>query len=57
VRLGGPIQTDIAPEDRPDLGIGDEADAGFLDSTVGLVWRALVLWLLMLLLLGLASIR
>lgn len=39
---------------RPELGLGDEADADYLDSAVGMVWRALVLWLALLLLLGFA---
>jgi adenosylcobinamide-phosphate synthase len=43
-----------AIDDRATLGCGEEADAGFLSSTVGLVWRALVLWLLLLALLGIA---
>jgi adenosylcobinamide-phosphate synthase len=41
--------------DRPELGLGDPADTGHLDSTVGLVWRALVVWLLLLLLIALAG--
>ena len=36
--------------------IGDEADADSMQSGIGLVWRALLLWLLMLLLLGLAGL-
>lgn len=40
---------------RPELGVGDEADTDFLQSTVGLIWRTLVLWLLLLLLLEIAS--
>jgi adenosylcobinamide-phosphate synthase len=55
VKLGMPILEDGTLIDRPQLGVGDEADTGFLDSTVGLVWRALILWLLVLLLLGLAN--
>ncbi len=55
VRLGNPIVCEGLVVERPDLGLGEEADIGFLDSTIGLVWRALVLWLLMLLLLGIAS--
>ncbi|OGA16415.1 MAG: threonine-phosphate decarboxylase [Betaproteobacteria bacterium RIFCSPLOWO2_12_FULL_63_13] len=54
VRLGGPYVIHGTAVERPQLGTGDEADAGFLDSTIGLVWRALVLWLLMLMLLGIA---
>ncbi|MBA4143120.1 MAG: CobD/CbiB family protein [Nitrosospira sp.] len=40
---------------RPELGVGEEADVDFLQSTVGLVWRTLVSWLLLLLLLELAG--
>lgn len=55
VRLGMPVaQFDITVE-RPELGIGDEADVDFMQSAVGLVWRALVFWLIMLSLLSLAS--
>ena len=35
---------------------GDEADMALMQSAVGLVWRALLLWLLILLLLGLAGL-
>lgn len=55
VRLGMPVgQFDMSVE-RPELGIGDEVDVDFMRSAVGLVWRALVFWLIMLLLLSLAS--
>jgi cobalamin biosynthesis protein CobD/CbiB len=46
LRLGLPLPGpggDI--DDRPEIGLGDEPDQGHLDSTVGLIWRALVLWL------------
>lgn len=56
VRLGMPIPQDGLPLDRPELGMGDEADADFMQSTVGLVWRALVFWMILLLLLGLATL-
>jgi adenosylcobinamide-phosphate synthase len=56
VRLGLPIPQGGLPLDRPELGIGDEADADFMQSTVGLVWRALVFWMILLLLLGLATL-
>jgi adenosylcobinamide-phosphate synthase len=39
---------------RPELGLGDTADPAFLDSTVGLVWRAVVLWSAVVFLFGLA---
>jgi cobalamin biosynthesis protein CobD/CbiB len=41
--------------ERPELGTGDEADVDFMQSAVGLVWRAMVFWLIILLLLTLAS--
>ena len=56
VRLGMPIADaagGVAP--RPELGLGEIADAPFLDSTVGLLWRALVLWVLVLLVLAVVS--
>jgi adenosylcobinamide-phosphate synthase len=51
-RIGGVI-TDPAgePELRPDLGMGELADADVLPSAIGLVWRALLVWLAVLLLL------
>ena len=56
VRLGMPVQDmeGIAP--RPELGVGDPADAHFLDSAVGLLWRAVLLWVGVLLLLTLARL-
>ena len=44
VRLGMPVQEVEGMQPRPELGVGEPADGPFLDSTVGLVWRALVLW-------------
>ena len=55
VRLGLPILQGGLPLDRPELGMGDEADVDFMQSTIGLVWRALVFWIALLLLLGLAT--
>jgi adenosylcobinamide-phosphate synthase len=55
VRLGMPLTALEGVEVRPELGVGDTADAPFLDGVVGLVWRALVVWLFVLLLLALAS--
>ena len=54
VRLGMPFLSELSPVDRPELGLGEEADVGFLDSTIGLVWRALVVILFILLLLAIA---
>lgn len=55
VRLGMPVAQFDPVIERPELGIGDEADVDFMQSAVGLVWRALVFWLIMLMLLTLAS--
>ncbi|MES1982297.1 MAG: CobD/CbiB family protein [Pseudomonadota bacterium] len=56
VRLGLPIPQGGLPLDRPEMGIGEEADADFMQSTVGLVWRALIFWLVLLALLELATL-
>ncbi len=56
VRLGMPIPQGGLPLDRAELGVGDEADADFMQSTIGLVWRSVVFWLILLLLLTLASL-
>jgi adenosylcobinamide-phosphate synthase len=57
VMLGGPLPVlGGEPDFRPELGMGAAADADMLPSAVGLVWRALVLWLLLLLLLTLAYV-
>jgi cobalamin biosynthesis protein CobD/CbiB len=56
VRLGQTILQDGLPEHRPELGIGDEADADFMQSAIGLVWRALVFWMILLLLLSLSNL-
>ena len=56
VRLGMPIPQGGLLVDRAELGLGDDADPDFMQSTVGLVWRSVVLWLIMLLLLSLASL-
>jgi adenosylcobinamide-phosphate synthase len=56
VRLGQPIARGGVLEDRPELGLGEEADTPFLDSTVGLIWRALVLWLALLLVISVAKV-
>ena len=56
VQLGGarPGSGDAAGA-RPEIGIGDAVESEVLPSAVGLVWRALVLWLLLVLLLSLAN--
>jgi cobalamin biosynthesis protein CobD/CbiB len=45
VRLGNPLHQDGSVQFRPELGIGDEADVDYMQSAVGLIWRALVLWM------------
>ncbi len=57
VRLGLPLHDDVGDlGDRPELGLGEDADADFLQSTIGLVWRTLVLGLLVLALFWLGSL-
>lgn len=56
VQLGGSLPGyDGQPDPRPEIGIGDSVEAEILPSAVGLVWRALVLWLLLVFLLSLAN--
>lgn len=55
VKLGEPLSYGGNIEFRPELGLGDEADADYLDSAVSLVWRAAVLWLVLFLLLTIAG--
>lgn len=65
LRLGCAKETaaDLPPVDAvtmdavgiaPDMPPGEEATARALQSTVGLLWRALLLWMLLLLLLSFA---
>ena len=55
VKLGMPLHDETGGvEERPPAGLGDEADPAHLDSTVGLIWRALVLWLGLILMLTVA---
>ena len=56
VQLGGALPgIGGEPELRPDIGTGDPVEVEVLPSAVGLVWRALVLWLLLVFLLSLAN--
>jgi adenosylcobinamide-phosphate synthase len=56
VQLGGSLPGYGGhPDLRPEIGIGDSVEAEILPSAVGLVWRALVLWLLLVFLLSLAK--
>ncbi len=56
VRLGATVVQDSSPVFRPEIGMDEEADVDFMQSAVGLVWRALVFWMIMLLLLSLARL-
>jgi adenosylcobinamide-phosphate synthase len=56
VRLGMPLPQAGWLLDRAELGVGDDADTGFMQSTVGLVWRAVLFWLVLLALLTLTHL-
>lgn len=56
VRLGMTIPQGGLPLDRAELGVGDDADVDFMQSTIGLVWRSVVFMLILLLLLTGASL-
>ncbi len=56
VKLGMPLMEVEGLQARPELGLGDAAAAPFLDSTVGLLWRALVLWVFVLIVISLARV-
>jgi adenosylcobinamide-phosphate synthase len=65
VRLGSPVEnavkaqfvdaTTVDVEVEPDVMPGEEPNIRALQSTVGLVWRALLLWMMLLLLLSSAA--
>ncbi|MEO8346356.1 MAG: regulatory signaling modulator protein AmpE, partial [Betaproteobacteria bacterium] len=57
VQLGGPLPVLVGdPDVRAELGTGDPPGADVLPSAVGLVWRALILWLLVILLITVANV-
>jgi adenosylcobinamide-phosphate synthase len=45
VKLGGELHEYGRVRYRPELGTGDDADADYLSSAVGLIWRVLVMWM------------
>ena len=49
VRLGNALREPGSVEFRPELGLGEEADVDYMQSAVGLIWRALVLWMFLVL--------
>ena len=55
VKLGGVLHEDSGIVYRPPIGDGDEADVDYMQAAVGLIWRALVLWLFLILLATIAS--
>lgn len=54
VRLGEPVASSGGVESRPEIGLGEDADADYMDSAISLIWRTLALWLGLLLLITLA---
>jgi adenosylcobinamide-phosphate synthase len=54
VKLGGALREDGMLNQRPELGIGEDVEVEDLRGTVGLIWRALVLWLCLLFIVSLA---
>ena len=56
VRLGLPVHDIDGVVPRPEVGLGEAADGPFLDSTVGLVWRALVVWVFVLVVISIARL-
>jgi adenosylcobinamide-phosphate synthase len=45
IRLGAAYPAGERVEERPELGTGELAEPVHLDATIGLIWRALVVWL------------
>jgi len=56
VKLGMPLMEGEGLLPRNDLGLGEAADAPQLDSTVGLLWRALVVWVFVLAVLSITRV-
>lgn len=56
VRLGMAVQEASGVRARPELGVGETADIPFLDGIVELLWRALVVWVSVLLLVAVARL-
>ena len=56
VRLAMPVSTGGGDADRGEIGVGEAADVHFMQSAIALVGRAMLLWLLLVLLLGLATL-
>ena len=54
VRLGETLHHHGTVSFRPELGLGDDADVNTMTSAVGMIWRALVIWMFILALLTVA---
>lgn len=54
VRLGDMLHEHGSVQYRPEMGTGEAADVVYMHSTVGLIWRALVLWMFLVLLVTVA---
>ena len=54
VRLGEPVETSKTRDSRPEIGLGEDADVDDMDSAISLIWRTLMMWLVVLLLITLA---
>ena len=55
VRLGEAVHQDGSVVYRPELGLGEEADVNHMASGVGLVWRSVLIWMLLIALVTLAT--
>ncbi len=40
-------QVDPAPVERRRVALGDDADVDYMQAAIGLIWRALVMWMLL----------
>lgn len=56
VRLGMALPQGGSSLERAELGVGDEADVDFMQSTIGLVWRSVVFMLILLLLMAISGV-
>lgn len=56
VRLGQPIHETAEKLERPEMGMGDEADVDHLQSLIGLIRRCIILYALILLLVAIAGL-
>ncbi len=54
VRLGETLHHHGTVSFRPEIGLGDDADVNTMTSAVGLIWRSLVIWMLILALMTVA---